>query len=102
MTSEKEEDEYLSKVLETLKQNFEAGNKESLLRALFQCLLMKRPPPEWLRAAFVDVYETATGYGNRSWDEVFGKPTPKGTNLKKERRNMKLRFPLSLLKSPQG
>ena len=61
MISDKETDEHLAEILEILKQKFESGNKSALLNAIYRCLLMKRPLPEWLRLAFLHASRTPRG-----------------------------------------
>jgi hypothetical protein len=85
MISERDTDEYLAEILEILKQKFEGGDKSALLYAVHHCLLLKRPLPEWLRLAFLDAYEAHARFEIRSWDEVFGPPVPKSTQLEKEK-----------------
>src|SRR5262245_8948207 len=91
MISEKETDKYLAEVLEILKERFGGGDKSALLSAIHHCSLLKRSLPEWARLGFSNAYESATGYEIKSWDEVFGRPHPKGAHLGTERRNFKLR-----------
>src|SRR5262245_58171422 len=86
MITEEDDDKYLAKILEVLREKLDGGDKSMLLRAIYQCCLMKRPLPGWLRLAFVDAYESATGrYESKSWDRVFGQPHPKNTQLEKEK-----------------
>jgi hypothetical protein len=94
MISEKDTDEYLAEILEILKQRFEGGDKSALLYAVYHCLLMKRPSPEWLRLAFLDAYQAHARFEIRTWDEVFGPPVPKGTHLKTRRQHAELRVRL--------
>jgi hypothetical protein len=86
MISDRETDAHLAGVLEILKQKFEGGEKPALLFAVYHCLLLKRPLPEWLRLAFLDTYEAHARFEIRSWDEVFGPPVPKGTQLLTEKK----------------
>jgi hypothetical protein len=92
MISEAETDKYVAEILDILKERFWAGDKSALLDAIYHCLLMKRPLPEWLRAAFLHTYEARARFEIRSWDEVFDRPVPKSTHLKTEKRNAELRF----------
>jgi hypothetical protein len=92
MISEEDTDKYLAEVLEILKEIFDGGNKWPLLYAIHQCLLLKRPLPEWLRLAFLDAYDSATGYEIKSWDDAFGRPHPKGAHIEKQKRHLKLRY----------
>jgi hypothetical protein len=91
MISEEDTDKYLAEVLEILKKILEGGDKWALLYAIHQCLLLKRPLPEWLRLAFLAAYHSRTGYEIKSWDDVFGQPHPKGTHIKKQKRHFELR-----------
>lgn len=92
MISEEDNDRYLAEVLEVLKEIFEGGGKWALLDAIYHCLLMKRPLPEWLRAAFLHTYEARARFEIRSWDEVFGGPVPKSTHLETKKRHAELRL----------
>jgi hypothetical protein len=91
MISEAETDKYLAEILDILKERFEGGDKSALLYAIYHCLLMKRPLPEWLRLKFLHAYEAHARFEIRSWNEVFGQPVPKSTHLETEKRNAELR-----------
>jgi hypothetical protein len=91
MISEEDTDKYLEEILEILSKKFEDGDKSALLYAIYYCLLMQRPLPDGLRLAFLDAYESAARFEIRSWDDVFGRPVPKGTHLKTEKRKAELR-----------
>lgn len=80
-----DDDEHLAETLKILKQKFDGGHKAALLVAIRYCCWMRRPLPEWARLAFLQAYDSATGFDIKSWDEVFGRPHPKGTHLAKER-----------------
>jgi hypothetical protein len=92
MISDKETEEHLAELLGVLKERFEAGDKTALLIALHECFLLKKPPPEWLRLAFIAAYQASTAFEIKTWDSVFGTPHPKGIHLEKERRNVELRI----------
>jgi hypothetical protein len=89
-------DKYIEQYLEIAKQKFEEGNKAVLLMAMHQCLLLKKPPPEWLRLAFIRAYESAAAFEIRSWDEAFGPPREKGAHLKAWKGYTDLRYPSPL------
>lgn len=91
MISEEDTDKHLAKILDILKERFEAGDKSALLYAIYHCLLLERPLPEWLRLAFLHTYEAHARFEIRSWDQVFGQPVPKGTHLETEKRKAELR-----------
>lgn len=92
MISEEDTDKYLAEILDILKERFEAGDRSVLLYAIYHCLLMNRPLPEWLRLQFLHTYEAHARFEIRSWDEVFGRPVSKGTHLETEERNAELRY----------
>ena len=92
MISEAETDKYLAEILDILEERFNAGDKSALLYAIYHCLLMKRPLPEWLRTKFLHTYEAHARFEIRSWDEVFGRPVPKSTHLETEKRKAELRL----------
>ena len=93
MISEAKTDKYVAEYFEKmLKRQFEAGDKSALLQAIYGCLQLRRPMPEWLQVAFLNACEAAERFEIRSWNEVFGPPVPKGTHLKTERRNAQLRW----------
>jgi hypothetical protein len=87
MTDDKWVAEYFEKML---KRDFETGDKSVLLYAIYACLEMRRPMPEWVRAAFLDACEAAERFEIKSWEEVFGRPVPKGTHLKRQKRDAAL------------
>jgi hypothetical protein len=91
MISEADTDKYLAEILDILEERFNAGDKSALLYAIYHCLLMKRPLPEWLQTKFLHTYEAHARFEIRSWDQVFGRPVPKGTHLETEKRNAELR-----------
>jgi hypothetical protein len=90
-----DDDKYIAEYLETAKQKFDEGNKAVVLMAMHQCLLMKKPLPEWLRLEFIKAYESATAFKIRSWDEAFGEPH-KGAHLGPRKRYAKLRYDIAL------
>jgi hypothetical protein len=73
------------------KRSFESGDKSTLLWTIYACLEMRRPIPEWLRVAFLNAYEARERFEIRSWDEVFGRPVPKGTHLRPNKREAEFR-----------
>ena len=89
-----DDDEYIARYLEVAKQKIEGGNKEVLLKAMHECLIMKKPLPEWLRLAFLRAYQSAYPFEIKSWDIIFGPPHPKGAHLKTRKRHFELSFPI--------
>jgi hypothetical protein len=99
-------DKVIAERLEILKQKFDGGrgNKAALLMAVYQCALMGKPLPEWLRQAFIETYESAARYEIRSWDEAFGRPQVQGAHLNPRKEYADLRYEIALrvaLRTPE-
>jgi hypothetical protein len=79
---------------EVAKREFETGDKEAILRAIFECARAGIPLPDWCRDEFMRaVIETKTGRRpHASWDEVFGRPHRKHTKLAAKSQELKLRW----------
>ena len=75
---------------EFLKIDYETGNSRALMEALLKCSLLKLPMPEWVAEAYQDGYRKVTTYQVRSWDDAFGIPHPKGTDLKANRKKLQI------------
>jgi hypothetical protein len=73
-------------------QKFKAGDKSQLLLAMKDCLELRGPIPQWAQDAFLEAYYILP----KSWDDVFGPPIPKGTNLEAARRKSKIGLQLYL------
>jgi hypothetical protein len=61
-------------------QNFRKGDKGQLLATMSQYLGLGKPIPQWAQKAFLE----ACYYQPKCWDDVFGRPTGKGVQRKKE------------------
>lgn len=42
--------------------------------------------PEWVEEAYINSVDRVAAYEEKSWDDVFGKPIPKGANLSASRK----------------
>ena len=89
------DDDLFFEYLEVARQKLGEGDKAALLAAMHQCLLLNKPLPEWLRLAFVEAYQAATGFNIRSWDEVFAPPVEKGAHLEAKKEQAELRYPVA-------
>ena len=69
-----------------------AGDPMALFTAIFICATHKLPLPDWAVAAFVSGYQKVSGYDAASWDEVFGRPHPKGRKLWATKQESKKMF----------
>jgi hypothetical protein len=83
----------LERLLPKLAQRHAKGDKHALLLAMFYCMIGRgRVAPVWARLAFANAYTDVHYYARfGSWDDVFGKPWPKG-HLKKAHRRAELRI----------
>jgi hypothetical protein len=66
------------------------GKMWAVLEAFYVCCLNSLPIPRWCEFAYLASYRKVREYRAKSWDDVFGKPHPKGTHLatkKQEREN---------------
>jgi hypothetical protein len=96
------DDKYLDEFLKIARKKIQGGNKEVLLKAMHQCLIMKKPLPDWLRLEFLRAYQSAYPFEINSWDNIFGQPHPKGAHLEARRRHFKLSLPIFTLVQKLG
>jgi hypothetical protein len=102
--SARDDHNYRARSLKILKDKSEAGYKPAVLMAVYQCVLMRKPLPEWLCQAFIRTYESAAAFEIKSWDEAFGPPQKKGAHLGTRKNYARLRYPVALqvaLRAPQ-
>jgi hypothetical protein len=76
--------------IKTCKKQYLDGDKGAALYALHLCMLDNLPPPKWVQKAFIQAYQTINSYNAKSWDEVFGRPYPKNTQLKARQKRREL------------
>ena len=81
-------------VLDAMQQAYESGGHLRLLSAVNLCAMHDLPTPEWVRRGFVDCYRRVVEYEAKSWDDVFGRPHPKGLHLESARRRESRRIPV--------
>jgi hypothetical protein len=63
------------------RKEYEAGDQTALLPMILICVQDQRPLPDWAGTAFENAYYRALAGEARSWDDVFGKPYPKGKHV---------------------
>jgi hypothetical protein len=80
--------------LDQCRVEFEAGNKWCLMQALMVCAQEKRVMPPWAAIAYKQAYDTMRNAEAKSWDEVFGRVYPKGTNFSALKKMRKLKWDL--------
>jgi len=64
------------------------GDKRAVLDALDICLFNSLSIPKWCSKAFVAAMYKIQYYEVKSWNDVFGKPYPKGTGARAERMKL--------------
>ena len=74
--------------LEEERELYEAGDNSEVLSCLVWCLANDVSIPEWLKRAFVAVYQKVAAYEIESLDDAFGRAPMKKQQLDKERRNL--------------
>lgn len=72
--------------LKELYDTYRAGNARVIIEALFVCSLNSLPIPRWCEMAYLAAYRKVRQYKAKSWDDVFGRPHPKGTHLGTKRQ----------------
>jgi hypothetical protein len=73
--------------IDVLEQRYRDGDKHALFDAIWICLCRPEPvpAPAWVQAAVSNAWMGLVGARIKSWDEVFGPPWPKGTNVSRLR-----------------
>lgn len=80
------------KSLEKCHSRYESGDKLELMRAIRICANHDLVMPEWVWKGYITAFDTVLGARAKSWDDVFGMPWPKGTNLNAVRKKRDLKF----------
>lgn len=78
--------------LKMLESEFKEGNKRALTDAIYECASSRSVMPKWVVFAIQDALTSVSGFQSKSWDDVFGKPHPKGTNLNAQRKKIKFNW----------
>jgi hypothetical protein len=53
----------------------------AIVEGLVTCIQNDLPIPRWCADGFLSAYNTVYSYKAKSWDDVFGRPHPKGVHL---------------------
>lgn len=76
-----------------LEAQYKSGDKAALIEAIYMCANAEIPLLQWIEKAFRRGYQQVLSLNlqSNSWDDVFGKPLPKGSHLNalKKHRNMR-------------
>jgi len=70
-----------SKELKELYELYRTGNNAAIIEALFVCSINSLPIPRWCEMAYLASYRKVRHYKAKNWDDVFGRPHPKWTQL---------------------
>ena len=78
--------------IEASRAVIERGDGFALLGAVRKCANHDLAMPEWLAKQFIRRYDRVLNCRAEIWDEVFGKPYPKGTDINAMRKRRELGF----------
>lgn len=78
--------------LDGLGKSFESGDRAALFAAIRICASRDLPLPPWAVVAFIAGYDAVLNCRADSWDDVFGRPWPKGFHLGRARHRRHKRF----------
>jgi hypothetical protein len=62
-----------------------SGDRFYVLAAITICFRQQTAVPAWAQEAFMRAFDTVNEAHAASWDEVFGKPHPKGVHIQRHR-----------------
>lgn len=83
---------YPTYALSELKDSFNAGDKSALMEAIFVCATSNLPLAPWAAYAYDQAYSKIALAQFKSWDDVFGVPYPKGTQLNAIKKRNRLQI----------
>jgi len=78
--------------LKRLRCDFEAGNGSALMSAIRKCANHELVMPEWVAAEYIKRFDLILNYESASWDDVLGRPIPKGAHLNALKKRRELKF----------
>jgi hypothetical protein len=77
--------------LDVLEEKYKK-DKYYLMAAIRKCANHDLPLPAWVANAYISAYDKVFTAREKSWDDVFGNPYPKGAHLNAIRKKRKLKF----------
>jgi hypothetical protein len=77
-----------------MRELFDSGDSTVLLRYMYACFTEGFAVPPWVQENFRVAMDKFHSREIKSWDEVFGRPLPKGKQLATERRKLRLSGPI--------
>lgn len=82
------------KLLDLYKEKYET-DKRYLMEAIVLCAQDNLPMPKWVADGLINAHREIRTFQKKSWDEVLGRPFPKGAHLEKLKNDESLRIPVS-------
>ena len=82
---------WIAPILDSVRRAYETGERNKLMTALFVCCLFQIEIPAWARKAII----LAFGSTPKTWDDVFGRPIPKGKSVTAHRRRQRMIEPVT-------
>ena len=83
--------------LKECEERFKRLEKQAVLDGIYLCTLDDLSVPDWLSVAFIGAYYSVTQYEAKGWNDVFGDPHKKGSNLAARRNRLDLAPKLFML-----
>ena len=90
-----------ARVLEQFQEAYASGDKFALMNAIRECARCDLLLPEWVATAYLRAIDEILNYRAQSWDEVFGRPIPKGAHIAalRKRRDKKFAVWLAVIRA---
>lgn len=73
------------------REQYEAGHLDAILFALSRCYRYDLEVPGWAKEGLLRITDSIELFQARGWDEVLGRPIPKGTHIASVRKRHRLR-----------
>ncbi len=80
--------------LRVWRKQYQKGEKKAITEGLYLCALNDIPLPKWLAFSYLAAFRKVIFFKAKSWDDVFGRPHPKGTQLLAKRDKREKMFSL--------
>ncbi len=75
-----------------ISRKIDAGDKGAILEGIYYCICQDRPVDGHIAGEFFNAYTAVIWHHHKSWDDVFGRPLPRGAQLIAARRHARLRM----------
>ncbi len=85
---------YALRKLDVLQTNYEQGDSFALMYAIYICATYEVIMPHWVALPYMKAFNSIGSYESKDWNEVLGRPFPKGVNLNARRKKSELKLQL--------